>query len=75
MSAVTIERLDRAIVIVAEMMVKHDRPRLVVTLQRLEAERDRLKTEMDPIEYAKGILARKVHNIVHNVGKPSRLSA
>jgi hypothetical protein len=54
--AITIERIERAIHIVAEMMVKHDRPRLMATILRLEAERDRLRNETDPIEYAKQIL-------------------
>jgi hypothetical protein len=58
-AAVTIERLESAITIVADMMVKHNRPSLGVTLKRLEAERDRLRNEADPIEYAKQILARK----------------
>jgi hypothetical protein len=54
--AVTIERIERAIRIVADIMVKHDRRRLMDTIKRLEAERDRLRNETDPIEYAKQIL-------------------
>jgi hypothetical protein len=56
--AITIERIERATRIVADMMVKHDRPRLMATIRRLEAERDRLRNETDPIEYAKQILQR-----------------
>jgi hypothetical protein len=57
-SAVTIERVERAIRTVADMMVKHRRPQLMDTIKRLEAERDRLRNETDPIEYAKQILRR-----------------
>jgi hypothetical protein len=56
--AVTVERIERAIRTVADMMVKHGRPRLMDTIKRLEAERDRLRNETDPIEYAKQILRR-----------------
>jgi hypothetical protein len=55
---VTVERLERAIHIVADMIMKHDRPRLITTIRRLEAERDRLRNETDPMEYAKQILLR-----------------
>jgi hypothetical protein len=55
---ITVERLENAIQVVADVMVKHDRRGLKVTLERLEAERDRLRHEVDPIEYAKQILAR-----------------
>jgi len=63
---VTVERIDRAIRIVADMMLKHKRPGLIVTIRRLEAERDRLRNETDPLEYAKEILSM-VHNNVHNM--------
>jgi hypothetical protein len=66
MSKLTVERLDRAIRTVADVMVKHNRPGLILTIRRLEAERDRLRNETDPIEYAKQIIA-KVHNNVHNI--------
>jgi hypothetical protein len=62
---VTIERLERAIHIVADVMVKHRRPGLIATIRRLEAERDRLRSETDPMEYAKELLS-KLHNNVHN---------
>jgi hypothetical protein len=68
MAAVTVERLERAIRIVADMMVKHNRPGLIVTIRRLEAERDRLRNETEPIAYAKQILWQ-VHNKVHNVDR------
>jgi hypothetical protein len=55
---VTVERIERAIVTVAAVMVKHSRPRLMDTIKRLEAERDRLRNETDPIGYAKQILRR-----------------
>jgi hypothetical protein len=56
---ITIERIESAIETVADMMVRHNRRGLSVTIQRLESERDRLRNETDPIEYAKQILARK----------------
>ena len=65
---VTVERIARAIRIVADMMLKHKRPGLIVTIRRLEAERDRLRNETDPLEYAKQIIS-KVHNNVHNMGQ------
>jgi hypothetical protein len=52
----TIERLDRAIRITAAAMVRHDLPQLLPTLRRLEAERDRMVEEGDPMEYAKRLL-------------------
>jgi hypothetical protein len=55
-NSITIERLESAITIVADMMVKHERRGLMVTIRRLEAERDRLRNEADPIEYAKKII-------------------
>ena len=67
-SEVTVERLERAIQTVAEVMLKHNRPRLKETIQILEAERDRLRAETDPMEYARNILS-KVHNNVHNMTK------
>ena len=57
-SAVTLERLERAIRIVADMMVKHNRPGLIEHIKRLEAERDRLRKEADPMAYAKQILSK-----------------
>jgi hypothetical protein len=57
MSAVTIERLERAVKITAECMLAHDLPQLLSTLKRLEAERDRLMRDGDAIEYAKRVLA------------------
>jgi hypothetical protein len=56
MTAVTVERLDRAIKITAEAIVRHNLPQVVPTLKQLEAERDRLLREGDPIEYAKRLL-------------------
>jgi hypothetical protein len=42
---VTIERLDRARRIVADMMVRHDMPELIVTIRHLEAEQDKLRQQ------------------------------
>jgi hypothetical protein len=38
-------------------MVQHDLPQLLPTLRRLEAERDRLMEEGDPLGYARKVLA------------------
>jgi hypothetical protein len=59
-AAVTLERLERAITITAKAMTRHDLPQLLPMLKRLEAERDRLIAEGDPIAYAKRILANQI---------------
>lgn len=56
--AVTVERVDRAIGLVAQAMLDHDMGHLMVTLQRLEAERNRLLNEIDSMEYARRILRK-----------------
>jgi hypothetical protein len=58
MSTVTIERLKAAIETVAEAMVEHNLPGLIVYIRRLEAERDRLLQEGDAVEYAKRLLLK-----------------
>jgi hypothetical protein len=58
---ITIERIERAIHIVATMMVKHDMP-LGPTIRRLEAERDKLRAQTSDMDYAKEILARNGRN-------------
>jgi hypothetical protein len=57
-TAVTIERLERAITMTAAVMAHHNFPQLLPTLKRLEAERDNLLRNGDPIEYAKRVLER-----------------
>ena len=57
-ASVTVERLTRAIAITADCMARHNLPQLLPTLKRLEAERDRLLQEGDPIEYAKRVLGK-----------------
>jgi hypothetical protein len=54
---VTIERLERAIYIVADMIVKHDMD-LMPTIRQLEAERDKLRQKTTAMDYAREILAR-----------------
>lgn len=54
---VTVERLEHAIKITARAMVQHNLPQIMPTLRRLEAERDRLNSEPDAIEYARRLLA------------------
>ncbi len=55
---ITIERLDDAIAITAYCMQRHNLRQLFPTLKRLEAEREKLRADGDPIEYAKGVLER-----------------
>jgi hypothetical protein len=57
-SPITIERLERAITITATAMARHNLPQLLPTLKRLEAERDKLIVDGDPIDYAKRLMAR-----------------
>jgi hypothetical protein len=54
---VTVERLACAIRTTARCMVQHDLPRLLPTLKRLEAERERLIKDGDAITYARSLLA------------------
>jgi hypothetical protein len=55
---ITIERLDDAIAITAYCMQRHNLRQLFPTLKRLEAEREKLRADGDPIEYAKRVLER-----------------
>jgi hypothetical protein len=55
---ITVQRIERAIATTATAMAQHDLPQLLPTLKRLEAERDKLTTEGDPIDYAKRLMAR-----------------
>jgi hypothetical protein len=55
---VTVERLENAIKITAYCIVRHDLPQLILTLKRLEAERGRLMSEGDAIEYARRLLSQ-----------------
>jgi hypothetical protein len=57
-AGLTVERIERAIAIRAEAMARHNLPQLLPTLKRLEAERDKLIMDGDPIAYAKRVLAR-----------------
>jgi hypothetical protein len=57
-NAVTVERLENAINVTAYVMVRHNLPQILPTLKRLEAERDRLLADGDPIEHAKRVLER-----------------
>jgi hypothetical protein len=67
-SPITIVRLERAIAITADAMARHNLPQLLPTLKRLEAERDKLTTAGDPIDYAKRLMARiGAENVLHSV--------
>ena len=57
--SVTIERLERAIAVTDYCMTKHNLPQLMPALKRLEAERDNLIANGDPIQYAERILKRR----------------
>jgi len=57
-SPITVERIERAIAVTALCITQHNLPQLLPTLKRLEAERDRLINDGDPIAYAKRVLAR-----------------
>jgi hypothetical protein len=57
-----LQQLDRAITTVAEAMVIHNLPGLLVQIRRLEAERDRLLHEVDAIDYAKEIIRKAAGN-------------
>lgn len=56
---VTLDRLDHAITRIMEAMMIHpnDAAAIMPTLERLEAERDRLASKVDPVEYARRGLA------------------
>lgn len=54
---VTVERLERAIATTARVMVDYDLPQLLPTLKRLEAECERLRSDGDPIEYARRLVS------------------
>jgi hypothetical protein len=56
--SVTVERIEHYIALTAYAMQRHKLPQIFPTLKRLEAERDRLRAEGDPIEYAKRLLER-----------------
>jgi hypothetical protein len=56
--AVTVDRIEHAIHIVADVMVKHDID-LMPTIRRLEAERDRLRQKTVGMDYAKEILRKR----------------
>jgi hypothetical protein len=56
-SVCSLERLEKAIKTTADVMVKFNLPQLMPTLKRLEAERDELMKNGDPIGYAKRYLA------------------
>lgn len=58
-----VERLDRAIAVTAYVMQRHNLPQLLATLKWLEAEREQLRSDGDPIEYAKRVLERSTIDV------------
>ncbi len=54
----TTERLEHAIKLVAYIMVRHNRPRAIKLLKRLEAERDLLVQKGGALDYARRVLAQ-----------------
>lgn len=69
-----VERIDRAIDTVAEMMVKHDMQHLIATIRHLEAERDRLRQETGAMDYAKEIIRKRAQQRTQQVGSDYHLS-
>jgi hypothetical protein len=55
---VTIERLERAIKTTARIIERHNMLQLMPTLRRLEAERDRLIRDGDPLAYVRRLLGK-----------------
>jgi hypothetical protein len=63
--AVMVDRIEHAIHIVADVMVKHDID-LMPTIRRLEAERDKLRQKTVGMDYAKEILRKRAqHGMQH----------
>jgi hypothetical protein len=56
--AISLTRLENAITMTAYVMRRHQLPQLLTTLKRLEAARDDLLVNGDPLEYAKQVLER-----------------
>jgi hypothetical protein len=65
-SVVTVERIERAIHTVADMMIKLHMP-LGLTIRFLEAERDKLLRETSNMLYAREIVARNGRNKGSNI--------
>jgi hypothetical protein len=58
-AAITIERLECAIDITIDAMELHSLRELLPMLKRLEAERDKLMSEGDPLEYARRLRTQR----------------
>ena len=58
-ATLTVERIDRAMHTVASMMVKHDKPHLIVTIRFLEGAQEKLQQETAAMDYAKEILRKR----------------
>ena len=56
---VTVSRIQRARETVARMMVAHDMPHLVETLEFLDRELDKLRQRTGAMDYAKEILRKR----------------
>jgi hypothetical protein len=56
------------------MMVMHDMPHLIVTIRRLEAERDKLRQETAAMDYAREILRRRAQQRTQHQGSKSNLT-
>lgn len=74
---VTVERLQRAILIVARGMQFHKMPEAIPIIRRLEAEIVKLEAEGDALDYARRILERNAITIADNDNQAAllRLSA
>ncbi len=60
---VTLDDLDEMIAITAYVMRRHNLPQILPTLKRLEAARDDLLTNGDPLEYAGQVLEHSTKQI------------
>jgi hypothetical protein len=69
---VTIERLEDAISLTAYVMQRHNLPHIVPTLKRLEAARNDLLVNGDPIEYAKRVLDRSTIGLLNYKSDPNQ---
>ncbi len=68
----TIERLNHAIAVTAYVMQRHNLPQLLATLKRLEAARNDLLVNGDPLEYAKRVLERSTIGLPNYKSDPNR---
>lgn len=69
---IAVEELERAIAIVAYGMKLHNMPEALPVLKRLEAERERLLSEGDAMDYADRLLVKYTKTINANDNQPPK---